>query len=83
MKRKIKSIGKQICYAVLLYLTVMLAPPTVYTIAFCEPNWEAFATMWKSVTKLWVEIVFFGVLLLLVIVGVLILLFKIVECESE
>jgi hypothetical protein len=84
MMRNIKNIGKQICYFLMLYALVMFAPPTAYAVAFCGGGgWEAFATMWISATELWVNIVFFGILLLLVIVGVLILLFKIAECEGD
>jgi hypothetical protein len=81
--KKIKSEAKQFCYALMLYIFVVLMPPTVYAIAFCEPNWEAFATMWKNAFELWLRIVFFILLLLFVIVGILVLLFTIVECESD
>jgi hypothetical protein len=66
----------------MLWVLVVFAVPLAYTIAFCG-SLEAFATIWHNVFELWGRIMLFAILLLLIIVGALILLFKIDECESE
>jgi hypothetical protein len=83
MKRKIKSEAKQFCYDVMLYIFVVLVPPTVYAVSFCEFNWESFTTLWENALMLWSRIVLFALLLLVFIVGILILLFKIDEAKAN
>jgi hypothetical protein len=61
----------------------MFVPPILYAATFCLPDLEAFVTTLKNASELWMRIIIFASLLLVLIVGILILGFKIEECKTE